>query len=49
MKNKKPMFVFIGDPKKKKPRNPYGRRGKPSFMRSVVRGLKNFLKSPFNS
>ena len=28
--------------------NPYGRKGKPNFMRSVVRGLKNFLRSPFN-
>jgi hypothetical protein len=28
--------------------NPYGRKGKPNFMRSVVRGLENFLSSPFN-
>jgi hypothetical protein len=27
--------------------NPYGRNGKPSFMVLVVKGLENFLSSPF--
>ena len=28
-------------------RNPYGRRGKPTFMKSVIKGMENFLASPF--
>ena len=28
-------------------RNPYGRRGKPNFMKTVIKGMENFLESPF--
>ena len=28
--------------------NPWGRNGRPSFMTLVIRGLNNFLSSPFN-
>ena len=41
---KKPLFKSI---KKTSVRNPYGRRGKPSFMKSVIKGLVKFLESPF--
>lgn len=27
--------------------NPYGREGKPSFMKSVIKGMGKFLESPF--
>ena len=48
MKKKSPLFKSINKAKKYPyARNPYGRRGKPNFMKSVIKGMENFLESPF--
>ena len=48
---KKALFKSIKKTKKRagyqSPRNPYGRRGKPDFMKSVIKGIESFLESPF--
>ena len=33
--------------KRKNGNNPYGRNGKPQFFAKVIKGVENFLKSPF--
>jgi len=45
---KKALFKSIKKTKKYAyARNPYGRRGKPNFMKSVIKGMENFLETPF--
>ena len=36
-----------GNKPKRKGNNPYGRNGKPQFFAKVIKGVENFLKSPF--
>lgn len=36
-----------GNKPKRKGNNPYGRNGKPQFLSLVIKGVENFLKSPF--
>ncbi len=43
---KKPLFKSIK--KTRIVRNPYGRRGKPNFIKTVIKGLEKFLESPFS-
>jgi len=45
---KKVLFSSIKKAKKYPyARNPYGRRGKPNFMKTVIKGMEKFLASPF--